>query len=124
MTHRFKAPSLYLPAPSPLTRQLSRGDGLRVQPVGVLQPHQGLGCPRLVVIIGEVLSLDGQVGDEPWSMGRKDWKTQFYYTRSSLKVVQMLKDAWRAILFLPEWEKTLFHHFSEKNATDYIVWKK
>lgn len=45
---------------------------MRVQPVGVLKPHQGLGCPRLVVIIGEVLSLDGQVGDEPWSMGRKD----------------------------------------------------
>jgi hypothetical protein len=55
-----------------------------------------------------VLSLDGQVGDEPWSMGRKDCKAQFYYTRSSLKVVQMLKDAWKTILFLPEWEKTLF----------------
>ena len=48
------------------TWQLPRGDDVGVQLVGVLQPHQGFGGSGLVVIVGEVLPLDGEVGDEHW----------------------------------------------------------
>ena len=47
-----------------LTWQLTRGDGVGVQLVGVLQPHQSFGGARLVVVVWEALPLDGEVGDE------------------------------------------------------------
>lgn len=47
-----------------VTWQLPSGHGISVQPVGVHQPEQSFGDASLVLIAGELLPLDGQVGNE------------------------------------------------------------
>ncbi len=66
---RFNYQNIQTPSSRPglvalLTWQLSGGDGVGVQLVGVQQPHQSFGGSGLVVIVGEVLPLDGEVRDE------------------------------------------------------------
>lgn len=59
-----------------LTRQPSTGDGLRVQFVGVLEPHQSFRRSGLVVVVGEVLPLDGEVGDKRWKKSNRKVATE------------------------------------------------
>ncbi len=54
-----------------VTWQLSSGESLRIQLVRVLKTHQCLGCTRLILLIWEILSVCGHVGNEPWR-GRND----------------------------------------------------
>lgn len=46
------------------TWQLSSGEGLRIQLVGVLQTHQGLCSTGGILLIREVLAVCGYVGNE------------------------------------------------------------
>lgn len=46
------------------TWQLSSGEGLRIQLVGVLQTHQGLCSTGGILLIWEVLAVCGYVGNE------------------------------------------------------------
>jgi hypothetical protein len=59
-----------------LTWQIPAGHDAGVQLVGVLQPHQSFGRTHLVVVVGEVLPLDGQVGDEPCSTNKQSEQKQ------------------------------------------------
>lgn len=55
-----------------LTWQLSSGECVGVQLVGVHQPHQSFSSTSLILIIGEKLPLDGEVRDEHWNTTEED----------------------------------------------------
>lgn len=52
---------------SVLTWDLSGGDGVSVQLVGVQQPRQSFGSTALVFITGEVLPLNSEVREKSWN---------------------------------------------------------
>lgn len=56
---------------SVLTWDLSGGDGVSVQLVGVQQPRQSFGSTALVFITGEVLPLNSEVREKSWN-GREE----------------------------------------------------
>lgn len=53
-----------------VTWQLPSGHGVGIQLVGVHQSGQSFGSSSLILIVGEVLPLGGQVGNEHWNNRR------------------------------------------------------